>query len=72
MPWLGFALLLKYFQQEARFPKDPSNILFRVVAFIAKQLLPHSHFRTITYVRVQFYCFCCIRAFSDRVNTSFS
>ncbi|MFB5664087.1 Tn3 family transposase [Alteribacillus sp. HJP-4] len=35
---LGFAVLFKYFQQEARFPTDPSMIPLPVIEFIAKQL----------------------------------
>ncbi|WP_432418765.1 DUF4158 domain-containing protein [Cytobacillus spongiae] len=35
---LGFAVLLKYFQQEARFPSKKQDIPKVVVEFIAQQL----------------------------------
>jgi Domain of unknown function (DUF4158) len=35
---LGFAVLFKYFQHEARFPTDADNVPFAVVEFIAEQL----------------------------------
>lgn len=35
---LGFAILFKYFQQEARFPKSAEDVPSSVVKFIAKQL----------------------------------
>lgn len=35
---LGFAVLFKYFQQEARFPKSAEDVPSSVVKFIAKQL----------------------------------
>jgi hypothetical protein len=35
---LGFAVLFKYFQQEACFPMKPSSIPFSIINFLAKQL----------------------------------
>ncbi|UWE05296.1 DUF4158 domain-containing protein [Laceyella sacchari] len=35
---LSFAVLFKYFQQEARFPENAESVPFPVVEFIAKQL----------------------------------
>lgn len=35
---LGFAVLFKYFQYEARFPSKAEDVPFAIVEFIAKQL----------------------------------
>nr|WP_235676466.1 DUF4158 domain-containing protein [Bacillus mycoides] len=35
---LGFALLLKYFQQEARFPSKKQDVPKVIIEYIAKQL----------------------------------
>lgn len=35
---LGFAILLKYFQQEARFPNDKQDIPTAVVQYVANQI----------------------------------
>ncbi len=35
---LGFALLLKYFQQEARFPHKKQDVPKVIIEYIAKQL----------------------------------
>jgi hypothetical protein len=35
---LGFALLLKFFQSEARFPKDAHELPEAVVGYVAKQV----------------------------------
>ena len=35
---LGFALLLKYFQQEARFPSKKQDVPKVIIKYIAKQL----------------------------------
>lgn len=58
---LGFALLLKFFQYEARFPKDADEVPRTVVSYVAKQVaVPPElylqydwHGRTIKYHRVQ-------------------
>jgi TnpA family transposase len=58
---LGFALLLKFFQQEARFPTHPQEIPDVVIAYVAKQVdvaastYPDYDWqgRTIKYHRVQ-------------------
>jgi len=35
---LGFALLLKFFELEARFPEDPNEFPAAVVAYVAEQV----------------------------------
>jgi len=35
---LGFVILLKFFQHEARFPEDPSEVPKEVIEHLAKQL----------------------------------
>lgn len=35
---LGFAILLKYFQQEARFPNDKHDVTTVVVQYVANQI----------------------------------
>jgi Domain of unknown function (DUF4158) len=35
---LGFALLLKFFEQEARFPRDAAELPARVVDYVAAQV----------------------------------
>lgn len=58
---LGFAVLLKFFQSEARFPKDVHEIPGAVVTYVAKQVeVPPELYlqydwqgRTIKYHRMQ-------------------
>jgi hypothetical protein len=58
---LGFALVLKFFEQEARFPRDGSEIPSAAVEYVASQVgVEQSEFadydfsgRTITYHRTQ-------------------
>lgn len=58
---LGFALLLKFFQYEARFPKDTNEIPDTIVNYVAKQVgVPAERYlqydwngRTIKYDRVE-------------------
>jgi Tn3 transposase DDE domain/Domain of unknown function (DUF4158) len=58
---LGFALLLKFFQHEARFPKAPHEVPDPVINYIAKQVqVPPEHYsqydwagRAIKYARVE-------------------
>src|SRR5699024_12358734 len=35
---LGFAVMFKYFQQEARFPTEPSLIPLSIINYLAKQI----------------------------------
>lgn len=35
---IGFAVLLKFFQHEARFPSDPKEVPFEIVAYLARQV----------------------------------